>query len=222
MTNTFICFVPRDKEVAAQLIAPLEAEGMTVEPIKLRLGDRPVERIKEGFATAKSGALLLSPAFFRNPWPRSDLDELAAMAQPNEEAELAIIWSDIDSNLIASYSPALASITGYPADMVLDEAPLLMEQAPMSKGITFEQTAVMRGGFDGNFNDSAALRDRIATQFTESELRDMTFDLGVDYEAYAGDTMNSKARQLVSDMRRRGRLDELVGQVEKRSYRAKW
>ena len=223
MTNTFICFVSRDRELAQQLIAPMEASGMTVEPIKLRLGDRPVEKIKEGFSHADSGSLLLSPAFFKNPWPRSDLDELAAMAQPSYGAGLSIIWSDIDANMIASYSPALASITGHPADIALDEAPSLMRQMPsMSKGISFEQTGPMRGGGDADIADSAALRDMLVTQFTESDLRDMTYDLGVEYESFAGDTMNGKVRELVSYMRRSGRMDELVGQVEKRTYHAKW
>ncbi len=226
MINAFICFVSRDRELAQQLIAPMEAGGMTVEPIKLRLGDRPVEKIKEGFSHADSGSLLLSPAFFKNPWPRSDLDELAAMAQPSYGDGLSIIWSEIDANLIASYSPALASITGHPADMALDEAPSLMQplmrQMPMSKGISFEQTNPIRGGGDADIADSAALRDMLVTQFTESDLRDMTYDLGVNYEDFAGDTMNGKVRELVSYMRRSGRMDELVGQVEKRTYHAKW
>ncbi len=238
MTNTFICFVSRDKELAQQLIEPMEADGMMVEPIKLRLGDRPVEKIKEGFSHADSGSLLLSPAFFKNPWPRSDLDELAAMAQPNYGTGLSIIWSDIDANLIASYSPALASITGYPADAYL------FEQDSGSKGISSvmmqgdligdDKTSIgnvssnimignMRSaGSDADIADSAALRDMLITQFTESDLRDMAYDLEVDYESFVGDTMNSRVRQLVSHMRRSGRMDELVGQVKKRTYHAKW
>jgi len=217
MKNTFICFVSRDRELAEQLIGSMEASGVTVEPIKLRLGDRPVEKIKEGFSHADSGSLLLSPAFFKNPWPRSDLDELAAMAQPSYGDGLSIIWAEIDANMIASYSPALASITGHPAEMALDEGPSLIQQMPMSKGISFEQTGTTRSAVrDTGLADSAALRELLVTQFTESDLRDMAFDLSVDYEAYAGSTMSGKARQLVGEMSRAGRLEELVEQIERR------
>ena len=223
MKNTFICFVSRDKELAEQLIAPMEASGVTVEPIKLRLGDRPVEKIKEGFSQAESGSLLLSPAFFKNPWPRSDLDELAAMAQPSYGTGLSIIWADIDANLIASYSPALASVTGHPAETTVEEdPPTLMQQSPMSKGISFEQMGAMRSANEPDIAGSAALREMLITQFTESDLRDMAYDLGVDYEDFDGDTMNGRVSELLAYMRRRGRLDELAQQVEKRTFRAKW
>ena len=222
MKNTFICFVSRDKELAAQLIAPMEDSGMTVEPIKLRLGDRPVKKIKEGFSHADSGSLLLSPAFFKNPWPRSDLDELAAMAQPGYGTGLSIIWADIDANMIASYSPALANITGHPADIVADEPPSLMQQRPMSKGISFEKMESMRPANESDIAGSAALREVLMTQFTESDLRDMAYDLGVEYENLDGDTMSGKVVGLLTHMRRRGQMDELAQQVEKRSYRTKW
>lgn len=249
MKKSFICFVSRDKELAERLIAPMENSGMTVEPIKLRLGDRPVEKIKEGFSHADSGSLLLSPAFFKNPWPRSDLDELAAIAQPSDGRGLSIIWADIDANLIASYSPALARITGYPAEVIVtspDEGSKGISNIigqlgdptggdkisvgdisvgkgiAIGKGISFEQTGTMRSAAESDVADSSALYKLLITQFTESDLRDMAFDLGVDYENFEGDAMNMRVLGLVSYMRRRGRMDELAEQVEKRTYRGKW
>lgn len=220
MKNTFICFVSRDKELVEKLIAPMEESGVVVEPIKLRLGDRLVEKIKEGFSHADSGLLLLSPAFFKNPWPRSDLDELAAMAQSGYGTGLSIIWADIDANAIASYSPALASIAGHPAQIMIDETPSSPQQ--MSKGISFEQMGVMRPPSESDVGDSAMLRELLITQFTESDLRDMAYDLGVDYEEFAGDTMSGRVSAFLASMRRRGRIDELAEQVEKRTYRSKW
>jgi hypothetical protein len=50
--------------------------------------------------------------------------------------------------------------------------------------------------------------------FDSSELRDLCFDLGVDYEEIPGDTKAAKAREIISYLERRARLDELPGLIQ--------
>lgn len=53
------------------------------------------------------------------------------------------------------------------------------------------------------------LRRILDTRYSLEEIRELTFDLMVDYEALSGDTKSSKARELIAYMERRGRLLEL-------------
>jgi hypothetical protein len=50
----------------------------------------------------------------------------------------------------------------------------------------------------------------LSVYFSESELRTLTFDLGLDYEMLPGPTKGDKARELVAQLWRSGRLVELV------------
>ncbi len=53
------------------------------------------------------------------------------------------------------------------------------------------------------------LRDFINSRFNDNELRDLCFELGVDYESLPGEGKAAKARELVAYCQRRTRLAEL-------------
>ncbi len=57
--------------------------------------------------------------------------------------------------------------------------------------------------------DLPQLRDLITRYFNDSELRDLCFDLGIDYENLGGDNKTAKARELVGYGQRHDRLAEL-------------
>lgn len=59
------------------------------------------------------------------------------------------------------------------------------------------------------------LRKNLGDRFSESELRDLCFDLGIDYESLAGANKPDKARELVIHCERHDRLSDLVTAVEK-------
>jgi len=59
------------------------------------------------------------------------------------------------------------------------------------------------------------LRQILADKFDEDELRDLCFDLRVDYQDLAGAGKRGKARELVAYLDRRGRIHELVIKVYK-------
>ena len=54
------------------------------------------------------------------------------------------------------------------------------------------------------------LRRSISILFNESELRDLCFDLGLDYDDLPGAGKKDKARELVGYYHRRGRIGHLV------------
>ena len=62
--------------------------------------------------------------------------------------------------------------------------------------------------------DRAKLRQILVKYFSESELRDLCFDLRVDYESLPGEGKGDKARELVTYSERHGRIFELSEIVE--------
>lgn len=54
------------------------------------------------------------------------------------------------------------------------------------------------------------LRQLLIKRFNKPELKDLSFDLGVDYEDLSGSSKKDKARELLAYLDRRGRLPELV------------
>ena len=57
--------------------------------------------------------------------------------------------------------------------------------------------------------DLPQLRDVLVSYFSDGELHDPCFDLGIDYESLPGEGKTSKARELVAYCQRRDRLPEL-------------
>ena len=57
--------------------------------------------------------------------------------------------------------------------------------------------------------DQRGLRDILVTNFNDGELRDLCFDLGIDYESLPGEGKAAKARELVAYCQRHGRLPDL-------------
>lgn len=63
--------------------------------------------------------------------------------------------------------------------------------------------------------DRTRLRQVLTDRFNDDELRDLTFELGIDYEDLPGTTRSGKARELITYTERRSRLAELVSAVRR-------
>ena len=57
------------------------------------------------------------------------------------------------------------------------------------------------------------LRQALDDGYNDSELRDLCFELDIDYEDLPGDGQSAKARELVLFARRRGQIAQLVEHV---------
>jgi hypothetical protein len=62
----------------------------------------------------------------------------------------------------------------------------------------------------GTVTITIKLRTLIIAHFNDGELRDLCFDLGIDYENLPGQGKSDKARELVAYVQRYERTDELV------------
>lgn len=59
------------------------------------------------------------------------------------------------------------------------------------------------------------LRQTLSARYSESELRDLVFDLGLDYESLPGDGKAGKARELVAYCNRHGLIAELAEAIKR-------
>lgn len=66
------------------------------------------------------------------------------------------------------------------------------------------------------------IRTFIVQHYNDSELRDLCFELGIDYENLPGGGKADKARELVAHCNRRGRLAELVELCRSQRPTAPW
>jgi hypothetical protein len=61
--------------------------------------------------------------------------------------------------------------------------------------------------------DRVRLRQMLIDYFNDDELRDLCFDLKIDYDSLPATGKAGKARELVAFAERRGRFQELVGHI---------
>lgn len=59
------------------------------------------------------------------------------------------------------------------------------------------------------------LRVMIYKRFDKSELQDLCFDMGVDYDGLIGENQSDKARELIKYFQRRGTIHDLVAMCKK-------
>jgi hypothetical protein len=70
--------------------------------------------------------------------------------------------------------------------------------------------------------DAAALRRFLEAHFSDGELRDLCFDLQIEYDNLPGERKADKARELVTYAQRHGRAPELVEWARRLRPRAEW
>ena len=62
----------------------------------------------------------------------------------------------------------------------------------------------------------------LKNSFTEEGLRDLCFELGIDYESLPGANKRAKARELLGHLDRRGRLDKLLAICKEKRDNLNW
>jgi hypothetical protein len=78
----------------------------------------------------------------------------------------------------------------------------------MESTTQLKETVVGRLG--DYFQHLAGFRGALVEHFNASELKDLCFELGIDYESLSGDNKTDKARELIAYCLRRGKLAELL------------
>lgn len=121
--DVFISHAWEDKEpFVRDLAQALSASGLRVwyDDYEFTVGDRLFESIDRGLAQSQFGIVVLSPAFFKKNWTRSELDGLATKERDGQKVILPI-WHKLDADGVRDFSPLLASRLAVSSKSGLDE-----------------------------------------------------------------------------------------------------
>lgn len=108
--DIFISHASEDKDA---LVRPLARElvklGCKVwyDEYELKLGDSLRAKIDDGLSRSRNGLVVLSPHFFRKPWPKEELDGLTARAVAGKTLIIPV-FHQMTAEEVSAYSPTLA------------------------------------------------------------------------------------------------------------------
>jgi hypothetical protein len=108
--DVFISYAHKDKEAVVRPLAEkLQAAGLTVrfDEFELKIGDSLRRKIDQGLSNSRFGIVVLSQAFFANPWPQYELDGLVTKGIGQDQVVLPI-WHNISKDEVMAVSPSLA------------------------------------------------------------------------------------------------------------------
>lgn len=122
--DVFICHASEDKsDLVEPLAIKLRGVGLKVwyDKFVLKLGDSLLARIDAGLAQSRFGVVVLSPSFFKKPWPRNELDGLVAKETRDGRKVVLPIWHKVTFDDVSRHSPILAGRLAALSDQGLDE-----------------------------------------------------------------------------------------------------
>lgn len=244
MPDFFIGHTAEDKPTATALADALQAHQFDVvyENTVLQMGDSLSEDLRQFFSLARCGVLLLSRSFFNMLWSQWELDEMVAMVEKRTNARLMTVLHGLSEDEVARYSPTLARkvsvSTAVGLTTVAETLAQMMRQNlsesvastsinfaiggdkiggdKISKGFNFAPSLTLRSGH------MPQLGDQLATQFSEPEIRDICFELGLNYSQLAGEGKNEKSHALLKELHRRGEVGALLQLVSQLRPAVSW
>ena len=235
MSKLYISYVSRDKEFAQALTDALNRKGIQTIDGRLGLGDSLSVSIRNGLQQASHVVLVLSQGFFDKSWPRFEFEELDKLDRAFEgDTKLLPIWHEIDPQKVSYFAPELAQRMGVSTQMGLDIiveeiADVVQESQPAS--LASEMASTQKGYFQDTPSQKSmaspqnvliTLRENLNAYYSESELRSLCLDLGIEYENLGGRSKPEKVLDLIGFMQRRGRLEQLVDLVRQQRPHSSW
>lgn len=129
-----------------------------------------------------------------------------------QEAVLRYLVTNTFRDMNGDMEEALSSIAVRKdiRHFILSSIEMLADRQPAGPKVSADQETL------------ATLRETMTDVFNLSELRDLCFDLAIDYENLAGSTKSDKMRELINHTRRTGHLVELIEACRLRRPNADW
>ena len=118
--DVFLSHAGEDKTaVVLPLYKELRRLGLNVwlDKAQLVIGDSLREKIDEGLSRSRFGVVVLSPSFFKKPWPKAELDGMMAIESTKKEKRILPVWHEVDATTVTKFSSILAGrMAGRTAD----------------------------------------------------------------------------------------------------------
>ncbi|MCI0399092.1 MAG: toll/interleukin-1 receptor domain-containing protein [Chloroflexi bacterium] len=214
--SVFISYSSKDEAFAQQLYADLQNNGVRCwyAPEDLKIGERFRVRIDESIRLHDKLLLVLSEASVESDWVEHEVE--TAMEKEREQEKVVLFPIRIDEAVMVAKAGWAAHVrrtrqigdfrrwkehdeyqAGFQRllrDLKTDQA------APTPAAILSERPGE---GAGRAVEERVRLQDVLVRYFNDSELRDLCFELSVEYEELPGEGKRDKARELVAYFERR-------------------
>jgi nucleoside phosphorylase len=234
--DIYISYHPIDKAwVRSTLLPQLESAGLRVivDYRDFAIGVPKLVNIEQAVDQSRHTLIVMTPEWVDGEWqafqsllaqtsdPAGRRAKLLPLmlkpcTPPSRIAELDYADLTDEAERGEQIDGLLRSLAGQPARDIGSATSQAPKVEPVQEGTaTVDQRS-------RNQVDGPALRRLLIAIFNDGELRDLCFDLGIDYEDLPGQAKGDKARELVAYASRRGRMDELISQARSLRPNADW
>jgi len=233
--SCFISYSSKDQECAERLHNDLQAKGVRCwfAPEDLKIGDKFRTRIDEAIRYYDKLLIILSEHSIHSDWVESEVE--SAFEKESRHKRTVLFPIRVDDAVMETDQAWAADIRrtrhigdfrGWRDHDKYGErfARLLRDlQAVDAQEVVAPPVArPPKTKATPTETYRASLRKNLVEWFNDSELRDLCFDLGVDYESLSGDNKADKARELVAYCERRQIVPDLVAKCKELRPKASW
>jgi len=198
----FISYSHVDKAFADSLADTLRGAGFEVwhDITSLRGGEQWASGIDQAVRACDAFLVVLTPEAVNSQWVTKET--LLALDRKKRVIPLLLKTVDIPVHLFD------IQYLDFRGDQRRAQNVLL--QVLKSPGQPFPAPQPTPPPTSVNANSRTVLREVLVKHFSDNELRNLCFDLGVEYDDLGGEGKSGKARELIAYLERRDRLGELV------------
>ncbi|QMV19737.1 TIR domain-containing protein [Granulicella sp. 5B5] len=140
MHDAFISYAFEDNDFASDIAYGLKANGLSVwfAPISLGVGDKLLDSVEGGIQKARTGVLILSPAYLAKGWTTYEMDILVRQ-HIEKKKKILPIWRNVSKEEVESRHAGLSGIFALtqmdPMERVLSKLVEAMSDGARVRGV---------------------------------------------------------------------------------------
>lgn len=233
--SCFISYSSKDQECAERLHADLQNKGVRCwfAPEDMKTGDKILDRIDREIRVYDKLLLIFSEHSIGSDWVET---EVHAALEKERQSKRTVLFPIRLDDAVMETSQAWAAkvrrerhITDFCGWKNHDTyqkqfARLLrdLQAVDAQEAVAAEPVPSAKPKGKPTETYRVKLRQNIVAFFNDSELRDLCFDMNVDYESLKGENKADKARELVAFCERRQSMPDLVARCQELRPKVEW
>jgi hypothetical protein len=234
--SCFISYDNRDQEFAERLHADLHSSdvGCWFAPEDLKTGDKIRERMNSEIHCRDKLLIILSGNSIDSELVKAQVEE--ALRKEGDTKRTVLFPIRLDDEVTKADAAWIKKIRDEDERLITDFqnwrdhdtyqrqfARLLRDLRAVDAQKAVEPAiAPPQAGIELTVEYRAMLGENLEKWFDIAELRDLCFDIGVQYESLKGETKPNRARELVAYCERRQIIPHLVAKCEKLRPKVSW
>ncbi len=233
--SCFISYSSKDQECAERLHADLQSKGVRCwfAPEDMKTGDKILDRIGQEIGIFDKLLIVFSGHSIDSDWVET---EVQAALKKERQTKRTVLFPIRLDDAVMNTSKAWAAkvrrerhITDFRGWKNHDTyqrqfARVLRDLQAVDAQEVVAPTVAQPPKAKATPTETyrTKLRQSLVTAFNLSELRDLCFDMNVDYESLSGDNKADKARELVAYCERRQIIPDLVAKCKELRPKVSW